>query len=66
MYGCSQVEGQLFRIHRYFLMRESEEFRRILTSNKAALNKDDDDAPVILHDVTCGDFESFLGFFYEG
>ena len=52
-----QVEGTIFRVHRYFLDRECSDFPR--TTNRA-------DGVIELEGVTQLEFESLLDLFYEG
>lgn len=61
------MDEQIFRIHRYFLIRESKVFREILQRPslvKAA--EQPDDTPIVLSGITCREFESLLDFLYEG
>ena len=52
-----QVEGTIFRVHRYFLDRECSDFPR--TTNRA-------DGVIELKGATQLEFESLLDLFYEG
>ena len=52
-----QVEGTIFRVHRYFLDRECSDFPR--TTKRA-------DGVIELKGVTQLEFESLLDLFYEG
>lgn len=59
-----QVEGCLFRTHRYFLQRDSEDFR-VLFATMGDRGRTDDTA-IILHDVARREFECLLQFMYNG
>lgn len=63
-----QVEGHLFRVHRYFFIRESVKFRDMLsmaTPNETALMGALDTNAIPLTDVSKEEFESFLWLFYN-
>ncbi|OBZ76036.1 hypothetical protein A0H81_03086 [Grifola frondosa] len=62
------VEGRFFKVHRYFLIRESEFFRTLfqLPSGEKDAEGRTDETAIPLHDVKRCEFESFLDFLYEG
>ncbi|PCH36775.1 hypothetical protein WOLCODRAFT_109167 [Wolfiporia cocos MD-104 SS10] len=62
-----QVEDCLYRVHRYFLIRESQFFSTMfeLPSGTAHTEGGFDQAAVVLPDVTCKEFECLLKFFYD-
>ncbi|KAH9944933.1 hypothetical protein B0H21DRAFT_437698 [Amylocystis lapponica] len=62
------VQNQLFRVHRYCLIRESEVFRTMfeLPSGEADPEGKTDDTVVTIPDVTSRQFECFLDFLYDG
>ena len=63
-----QVEDTLFRIHRYFLTRESAHFRNKLPhppSPGDSYKGSSDNNPLVLEDVLKVDFERFLWVFYN-
>ena len=63
-----QVEDKLFRIHRYFLTRESAYFRAKLPhppSPGDSSKGSSDDNPLVLEDTLKVDFERFLWVFYN-
>lgn len=63
-----QVEDTLFRIHRYFLTRDSAHFRNELPSppSPGDLSKgSSDNSPLVLNDVLKVDFERLLWVFYN-
>jgi BTB/POZ domain len=66
-YYIFQVENDLFRVHRYFFIRESVVFRDILsipvTSDKR--EGDSDDNPIILEGIRSNDFKSLLWMWYD-
>ncbi len=62
------MEDTLFRIHRYFLRRDSAHFRAKLPhppSPGDSLKGSSDSDPLILEDVLKVDFERFLWVFYN-
>ncbi|KAH9000721.1 hypothetical protein EDB86DRAFT_2827996 [Lactarius hatsudake] len=58
----SQVEQQLFKVHRYFLVRESEFFQ----GDPARVEGVDDEHPICILDTTIAELKSLLRFFYFG
>ncbi|KZP28654.1 hypothetical protein FIBSPDRAFT_947479 [Athelia psychrophila] len=54
------VEEVLYNVHRYFFERDSAHFRSILESGQWA----DEEDPIVLPDVKCGDFDEFLAILY--
>ncbi|EMD36835.1 hypothetical protein CERSUDRAFT_114751 [Gelatoporia subvermispora B] len=62
------VEGRLFKVHRYFLIRESEVFRTMFEmppdANGIGGRTDEDAIPLL--DVTLKEFSAFLKFVYHG
>jgi hypothetical protein len=66
-HNLDQVEDHHFRIHRHFLLRESEVFGSMLAhSNVAGNGVTIDEHAICRPDVTCQEFETLLDFFYEG
>jgi hypothetical protein len=65
--GSQQVEDTLFRIHRYFLTRDSAYFRRQLPhpSPGDSLKGSSDNNPLVLENTLKVDFERFLWVFYN-
>ncbi|KAI0922750.1 hypothetical protein AcV5_009643 [Taiwanofungus camphoratus] len=63
-----QVEHHFFKIHRYFLARESEFFQTMfqLPRRDEDMEGQTDDTAILLPDVTCQEFESLLDFLYNG
>ena len=63
-----QVEDRLFRVHRYFLVRESLLFQDMfpLPSGDIAAEGQDDHYPVCLPEVKKQEFVSFMRFLYYG
>ncbi|KAI0261292.1 hypothetical protein BC834DRAFT_486177 [Gloeopeniophorella convolvens] len=63
-----RVEGYVFRVHRYFFLRESAHFRELLGSS-AFPGQDapgmTEANPVVLHDATSDGFACFLWVFYN-
>jgi len=62
------VENDLFRVHRYFFVRESVVFRDMLSSPsepQTGVEGLSDDKPIVLPDVTSTDFASMLWMFYN-
>ncbi|KAG6918347.1 hypothetical protein DXG01_014996 [Tephrocybe rancida] len=62
------VENTLFKVHRYYLTRESEVFRGMfeLPPGSDEPEGTDDDHPIRLPEVTTSEFESLMHFFYQG
>lgn len=62
-----RVQNTLFKIHRYFLLRESELFGTLfdLPAGDMAAEGQTDLTALPLHDVTCREFESLLDFLYK-
>ena len=66
--GSQQVENTLFRVHRYFFVRESAYFRDKLPypSPPGETTKgSSDNLPFVLDDVSKTDFERLLWVFYN-
>ena len=61
---CFQVQNELFRVHRFFLIRESKFFETMFSLPLGA-NDTEADLPIPLPDVTPVEFEDLLRFFYE-
>ena len=64
----SQVERDLFRVHRYFFVRESVVFRDMLSipsGSETATEGLSDDKPILLQDVRSIDFEHMMWMFYN-
>ncbi|EIN06793.1 hypothetical protein PUNSTDRAFT_72165, partial [Punctularia strigosozonata HHB-11173 SS5] len=63
----SQVEHRLFRVHRYFLERESPYFKRTFLGPFSQTSKNPfDNSPIILADVSIEEFRTLLDFIYQG
>jgi hypothetical protein len=60
-----QVEGTLFRVHRYFFERESEYFQQALQAAGPQEDGHSDRAAFRLDDVSISDFERLLWVFYN-
>jgi len=63
-----QVEDTLFRVHRYFLIRESAYFRSKLShppSPGDSSTGSSDNNPLVLEDALKVEFERFLWVFYN-
>ncbi|KAL4244341.1 hypothetical protein ABKN59_010658 [Abortiporus biennis] len=63
------VQNQLFKVHRHFLIRESELFRTMFqlpSGESSSQEGTSDDNPIVLPDVTVEEFEALLEFFYDG
>ncbi|KAI0088338.1 hypothetical protein BDY19DRAFT_994244 [Irpex rosettiformis] len=60
-----RVEDKLFRVHRFFFIRESEFFETMFSLPLGA-DSTEGDTPIPLPDVTPSEFEALLRFFYEG
>ncbi|KAF7986995.1 hypothetical protein HWV62_73 [Athelia sp. TMB] len=54
------VEGTLYNVHRYFFERDSSVFRSSLEGIPAT----NTDAPLVLPDIACSDFDEFLSILY--
>jgi hypothetical protein len=62
-----QVERRLFRVHRYFLERESPCFKRTFLAPLAQKSRNPfDNSPIELPDVSIEEFKSLLDFIYKG
>jgi len=65
-----QVERNTYRIHRYFLVRESLFFRDLFSLPQSGDAKfvegSDDEHPITLPDTTASEFEGLLRFLYFG
>ncbi|EGO01154.1 hypothetical protein SERLA73DRAFT_105716 [Serpula lacrymans var. lacrymans S7.3] len=61
------VDGVLFKVHRYFLQRESDVFRSMFSCppTEEGPEGESDDKPIFLPEVTRLEFESLLNFFYN-
>jgi len=63
------VDECLFKVHRYYLARESDVFRDMFSlppEPSASCDGGSDEAPIVIPEVSCAEFESFLGFIYFG
>ncbi|KAG1888405.1 hypothetical protein F4604DRAFT_1674745 [Suillus subluteus] len=62
------VDGVLFRVHRFFLQRESDVFRTMFVCPPTPDGPDgiSDDKPIVLPEVTVAEFEGLLKFLYDG
>ncbi|KAF8152962.1 hypothetical protein B0H34DRAFT_721637 [Crassisporium funariophilum] len=63
-----QVEGCLYKVHRYFLARESSLFEAMLNlpSPAECQEGDSDGNPIHLQGTTCIEFDALLDFLYNG
>lgn len=64
-----QVENTLFKVHRYFLARESDIFGvmfQLPAGQGAAEDGRNDEQPITLPGVTVEEFKCLLDFFYHG
>ncbi|KAH7928354.1 hypothetical protein BV22DRAFT_1005071 [Leucogyrophana mollusca] len=61
------VEGVLFRVHRYFLQRDSDVFRTMFVCPPTEEGPEGrtDERPIVLPEVTAVEFETLLKFFYN-
>ncbi|OAX42256.1 hypothetical protein K503DRAFT_683751 [Rhizopogon vinicolor AM-OR11-026] len=61
------VEGILFRVHRFFLQRESDVFRTMFVCPPTLDGPEGrtDDRPIVLPEVTVAEFECLLKFLYD-
>ncbi|KAI0694139.1 hypothetical protein BC835DRAFT_1415524 [Cytidiella melzeri] len=62
------VERRLFKVHKYFLVRDSEFFRGLFACPTPPGHDPEgscDSKPITLHDVTEHEFRCLLRFFYE-
>jgi hypothetical protein len=57
----------LFRVHRFFLQRESDVFRTMFVCPPTEDGPEGrtDDRPIVLPEVTVAEFESLLKFLYD-
>ncbi|KIJ99656.1 hypothetical protein K443DRAFT_679774 [Laccaria amethystina LaAM-08-1] len=62
------VENTFFKVHRYYLTRESEVFRTMFSCPSSEHGQEgvDDSKPIHLPGVTTRQFEALLDFFYGG
>ena len=67
-FAAAQVENTFFKVHRYYLTRESEVFRTMFSCPSSEHGQEgvDDSKPIHLPGVTSRQFEALLDFFYEG
>jgi BTB/POZ domain len=65
-----QVENQKYKIHRYFLVRESDFFEDLFSlpqpGDTNSVEGSDDEHPIILPETTIAEIENLLRFFYFG
>ncbi|KAI9459228.1 hypothetical protein BJY52DRAFT_388929 [Lactarius psammicola] len=64
-----RVENQIYKVHRYFLVRESEFFRDLFSlpqGGSARVEGVDDEHPIYIPDTTTAEFENLLRFLYFG
>ncbi|KAH9000722.1 hypothetical protein EDB86DRAFT_2802057, partial [Lactarius hatsudake] len=66
----TKVEDQIYRVHRYFLVRESDFFRDMFSlpqGSSARVEGVDDEHPICIPDTTTAtEFENLLWFLYFG
>ena len=60
------MENTLFRIHRYFLERDSTYFKEFFQRTIVDKAGKSDETAVRLPDVSCREFECLLNFLYHG
>ncbi|KAH9063178.1 hypothetical protein EDB87DRAFT_1681611 [Lactarius vividus] len=63
------VEQQLFKVHRYFLVRESDFFQGLFSlpqGDSTRVEGVDDEHPICIPDTTIAELKSLLQFFYFG
>jgi len=63
--AVNQVEGTLFRVHKYFFERESEFFRQEFEAAGSQGDGHSDQAAFRLDDVKVSEFERLLWVFYN-
>lgn len=64
-----KVEQQIHKVHRYFLVRESEFFQDLFSlpqGDSASVEGVDDEHPIYIPDTPTTEFENLLRFFYFG
>jgi len=64
-----KVEQKIYKIHRYFLVRESEFFQDLFSlpqGDSASVEGVDDEHPICVPDTPIKEFENLLRFFYFG
>lgn len=64
-----KVDQQIYKIHRYFLVRESEFFKDMFSlpqGDSASVEGENDEHPIPIPDTTMAGFKSLLRFFYFG
>lgn len=63
-----QVEDTHYKVHRYFLTRESSVFKAMFDCPHPAEGQDgeSDKKPICLPGVSCAEFEALVDFFYNG
>ncbi|KAI9459231.1 hypothetical protein BJY52DRAFT_1119075, partial [Lactarius psammicola] len=64
-----KVEQQIYKIHRYFLVRESEFFQDLFAlpqGDSASVEGVDDEHPICIPGTPTKEFENLLRFFYFG
>jgi hypothetical protein len=64
-----QVEGQKYKVHRYFLTRESEFFADLFSlppPGDSASVEGSDEHPISVPGTSTKEFENLLRFFYFG
>ncbi|KAH8997940.1 hypothetical protein EDB92DRAFT_1783929, partial [Lactarius akahatsu] len=65
----SKVEQQIYKVHRYFLVRESEFFQDLFSlpqGESATVEGADDEHPIYVPGTPTNEFENLLRFFYFG
>ncbi|TFK32272.1 hypothetical protein BDQ12DRAFT_692754 [Crucibulum laeve] len=63
------VENTLFKVHRHYLVRESDFFRSLFSCPVPPGEKKEgssDQCPIPLHGVRASEFETLLDYFYDG
>ncbi|KAH8997942.1 hypothetical protein EDB92DRAFT_2024812, partial [Lactarius akahatsu] len=61
-----KVEQQLFKVHCYFLVRESEFFRGLFSLPQGDSARVESEHPICIPDTTIAELKSLLRFFYFG
>ncbi|KAH9925029.1 uncharacterized protein BXZ73DRAFT_50160 [Epithele typhae] len=62
----TQVENTLFRVHRYFLERDSAYFKEFFQNTVVGYAGKSDQTAITFADVSCREFECLLQFLYHG
>ncbi|KAG7095835.1 hypothetical protein E1B28_006530 [Marasmius oreades] len=60
------VDNHLYKVHRHFLRQESHKFDEMLDHLPPDQGGETDENPIVLPEVTQGEFEALLEYFYAG